>query len=351
VCRSLIPSLFMPIVLEQVTTATDDARTLLDELDAELNASYAPEQRHGLNLAQLFRPAVLFFVARLDGGPVGCGGIAFEDGLAEVKRMYVRAGARGRGVAPAILARLEHEARGRGVGRISLETGDAQHAAIRFYERAGFARCTAFGAYATMPPHAIERSVFFDKLLATSESGAISSPVRMITLQPITPSIVATFKTVRLRALSDTPSAFGSTYARESAQSDDDWLRRAAQCDGERSRGLLAFDGDDPCGIAIGVLKADDASHTHLYSMWVAPTHRGRGVGRLLVTGIIDWARSRRARTLNLTVTSNNQTAMRFYEGLGFAKTGRTEPYPNDPALVEFEMIRRLDHGEEGQQG
>ena len=51
----------------------------------------------------------------------------------------------------------------RGVTRIALETGDAQHAAIRFYERAGFTPCAAFGAYATLPPRAVERSVFFEK--------------------------------------------------------------------------------------------------------------------------------------------------------------------------------------------
>jgi len=39
-------------------------------------------------------------------------------------------------------------------------------------------------------------------------------------------------------------------------------------------------------------------------------------------------------------VTSNNERAIRFYERLGFAKTGRTEPYPNDLAIIEYEMLR-----------
>ena len=86
----------------------------------------------------MFQPAVLFFIARLDGQPVGCGGVAFEAGFAEVKRMYVRPAARGRSVARTILARLEEEALARGVTRLVLETGDAQQAAIRFYEHAGF---------------------------------------------------------------------------------------------------------------------------------------------------------------------------------------------------------------------
>src|SRR5687768_14850061 len=103
----------MAIMLEHVQTATTDARTLVGELDAELNSEYPPEQRHGLSVDRIFQPGVMFFIAWLDGEPVGCGGVAFlangdgdgnrdADTLAEVKRMYVRPAARGHGVARAI---------------------------------------------------------------------------------------------------------------------------------------------------------------------------------------------------------------------------------------------------------
>jgi GNAT superfamily N-acetyltransferase len=111
---------------------------------------------------------VVFFVARVDDEAVGCGGIAFDDafpGIAEVKRMYVRPAARRRGVAAAIVRRLEDEARARGVPRVVLETGEDQQA-LRFYERAGFTRCAAFGVYATMPLDRTVRSVFFEKWIA-----------------------------------------------------------------------------------------------------------------------------------------------------------------------------------------
>ena len=153
----------MSIELEFLSSPTDDARALIGELDAELSGPYAPDQRHGLSLARVFQSGVLFFVARLEGEAVGCGGVAFDDGFAEVKRMYVRPIARGRGVARALLRRLEREAASRGVTRLTLETGDAQEAALRLYERAGFTRCAAFGAYAAMPPRAVEHSVFFEK--------------------------------------------------------------------------------------------------------------------------------------------------------------------------------------------
>jgi putative acetyltransferase len=158
------------ITLEHVPTATPDARILVGELDAELSGEYEPEQCHGLNVERIFHSGVMFFIARLDGEAVGCGGVAFnsadegdDGGHAEVKRMYVRPAARGRDVARTILARLEGEASSRGVRRLVLETGDVRHAAIRLYERNGFTRCAAFGAYATMPPRAIERSVFMEK--------------------------------------------------------------------------------------------------------------------------------------------------------------------------------------------
>jgi ribosomal protein S18 acetylase RimI-like enzyme len=76
--------------------------------------------------------------------------------------------------------------------------------------------------------------------------------------------------------------------------------------------------------------------------MWTAPAYRQHGVGRLLVNAVADWAHLRNARTLVLMVTSVNETGMRFYERLGFARTGRTEPYPNDPAVIEYEMSRSL---------
>jgi hypothetical protein len=45
---------------------------------------------------------------------------------------------------------------------------------------------------------------------------------------------------------------------------------------------------------------------------------------------------------LLLMVTSKNSTAIRFYEQCGFAMTGNTGPYPNDPALFEYEMAKSL---------
>ena len=153
----------MGVTIERVAAATDEIRQLVAELDQALSGPYLPEQRHALSLDQLFEDDVRFFAARLDGVAVGCGGVAFYDGFAEVKRMYTRPTARRQGVAAALLRRLEDEARGEGHSVLRLETGMYQAEAIGFYERERFERCAAFGDYLDLSPQAIETSVFYEK--------------------------------------------------------------------------------------------------------------------------------------------------------------------------------------------
>lgn len=171
----------------------------------------------------------------------------------------------------------------------------------------------------------------------------MSSPrFALISIEPITPLNVSVFKAVRLAALQDAPGAFGSTYEKESQFLDAEWLARAERMNGERGVGFLAMDGETPCGIAGALLEQNDSTRALLVSMWTAPTHRQQGVGRLLVQEVTNWASRRRASALLLMVTSNNEPALRFYERMGFARTGRTEPYPNDPAVIEYEMSRSI---------
>ena len=76
--------------------------------------------------------------------------------------------------------------------------------------------------------------------------------------------------------------------------------------------------------------------------MWVAPSYRRSGIGRMLVNAIIEWAQLQGRAQLQLTVTSNNDLAIEFYKSLGFSPTGKITPYRNDPALDDIEMIRSI---------
>ena len=154
------------IELVLTTRPTPDARALVAELDAELGAGYPPEQQHGLTLDEIFQPHVRFYIATLDGAPAGCGAVAMADGYAEIKRMYTRPAARGRGLGRAILDRLETDARAQGLSWLRLETGDVLDAARALYESSGFTCCEAFGPYLDKPAPSIARSRFFEKQLA-----------------------------------------------------------------------------------------------------------------------------------------------------------------------------------------
>ena len=65
--------------------------------------------------------------------------------------MYVVPGARRSGVARAVLAEVEAEARRRGYRELRLETGLKQPEAIALYQSAGFELIPCWGIYAQLP--------------------------------------------------------------------------------------------------------------------------------------------------------------------------------------------------------
>lgn len=146
------------IVIRRESPDQPEVRSLLSALDAYLATLYPPEANHILGLHALQAPEVDFVVARA-GGPDGrvvgtgaarrCAGESATAGQAygEIKRMMVDPACRGRGVGARVLQALEDGLRGQGLAWALLETGRDQAAAVRLYERAGYARRAAFGGY------------------------------------------------------------------------------------------------------------------------------------------------------------------------------------------------------------
>lgn len=131
-------------------SATDpEVLALVAALTLELaDSDYTPEQTFGYTPEQLAASRVQLVGARIDGELVGIAGIEpGADGTAELKRLYVRPDQRGGGVADGMMTDLLAVARGLGVRVVRLETGERQHAALRFYARHGFTRIPRFGPY------------------------------------------------------------------------------------------------------------------------------------------------------------------------------------------------------------
>ncbi len=139
---------------------------MTDRLEAELLDIYdGVPGSGGLPAAEIFQPpSGVFIVAEFDNTPAACGGYCrFDDETAEVRRMFVDPAMRGHGLGRRVLAELERLAADAGYGRIRLETGNLQHAAVALYERKGYRRIPCWGPFADDP-----KSVCYEKILPGS---------------------------------------------------------------------------------------------------------------------------------------------------------------------------------------
>lgn len=144
--------------IEAVPYSHLDAATLIAEVQAEYVTRYGSPDESSIEPDEFTPPAGLFLVGYVGATPVATGawraheapGQPVED--AEIKRMFVRAGYRGRGFAREVLAELERTAAKAGFRRMILETGPAQPEAIALYRSAGYLDMDyRFGFYASYP--------------------------------------------------------------------------------------------------------------------------------------------------------------------------------------------------------
>ena len=89
---------------------------------------------------------------------------------------------------------------------------------------------------------------------------------------------------------------------------------------------LIAESGGQPVGWVFAhdetnevfVIEAD-RHHGFLAELYVAPQARGKGLGRALIEGCEAWARRRGHKLLTVGVLAKNPSAIRAYEGAGYA--------------------------------
>ncbi|HSU16057.1 GNAT family N-acetyltransferase [Longimicrobium sp.] len=74
--------------------------------------------------------------------------------------------------------------------------------------------------------------------------------------------------------------------------------------------------------LAWGWTIVDDDPQPRVVALSVAPEERGRGTGAALMAAAEAWARDGSAATLRLTTAVRREGAHRFYERLGYARTG-----------------------------
>ena len=145
---------------------------------------------------------------------------------------------------------------------------------------------------------------------------------------------------LRLRALRDTPDAFGSTYEQEAAEPDQAWRDWAVDgAEGGASFWAFAADEDERIGgMAFGSRHWQVEDAMGLFAMWVDPAFRGQGLGRRLAEAVIDWARTTDRPRVVLSVNEANHGAIRLYERCGFAPTGTRHSIRDGSPITAISM-------------
>jgi ribosomal protein S18 acetylase RimI-like enzyme len=155
-----------------------------------------------------------------------------------------------------------------------------------------------------------------------------------LNLSLLTPVDWEVLRRARLNALRDSPHAFLSHYEHESGLSELEWRRLF-----NAASWIVAQEAENVVGLAGSLAEPAMPWIRHVESIWVAPTHRRRGIFRALLSALAEVERSRGVTDLLLWVLEDNHDAQRAYETLGFEPTGERQYLP---ALDRFERRFRL---------
>lgn len=150
------------------------------------------------------------------------------------------------------------------------------------------------------------------------------------------------FRAIRLRAIAESPLAFGSTLPETETRPAAYWDGRARSgAEGIENILLVAEAEQRWVGIVGGFLEGA-GRRVDIVSMWVDPACRGRGAGRDLIEAVLAWAREHQMERAVLWVTESNGPAIALYRRAGFIETGARQPLPSHPHILEMEMVRDL---------
>jgi ribosomal protein S18 acetylase RimI-like enzyme len=162
----------------------------------------------------------------------------------------------------------------------------------------------------------------------------------------LTPADVIAFQALQLRALQESPTAFGSSFDEEKDSSPSVIESRLTS---EVDRGIFgAFDEAELIGmVALARENMQKLSHKgFIWGMYVAPNFRRKGVGRTLLVEALKLARSMSGlRQVNLCVNATGVAAIKLYESVGFVTFGseRAAMFIDGQFHDELHMCANID--------
>jgi len=166
----------------------------------------------------------------------------------------------------------------------------------------------------------------------------------MIACRRATKNDVTLFKEVRLKALKDSPDAFGSTYKSALQRDQRSWEDQLwSTTTGDDRNTQFAFEDDQCIGIA-ALYREPSASSGDIIMMWIDPRYRGSTAASSLslVDNLLSWAKGSGFAAVSLEVTDSNARAIKFYENQGFHDTGEKAEVDFNRNLNGLRMTQKL---------
>jgi ribosomal protein S18 acetylase RimI-like enzyme len=281
-----------------------------------------------------------YWVACTESGAiVGCVGLEHGTGASLLRSTAVHPSLQGQGIGSRLALLAIEGARLRGDRSVHLFSSHAG----TYWQRFGFVSESVWALADALPT--------VQQVISGKERGWIVDEqawvlhLRSPLIRVVDAEDWESWRSLRLAALADAPSAFGSTLAEWQGRGDNE----------ERWRDRLSIPGavdlvahDSDTDTATGMLSAvpdiDDSQRVWLISMWVSPNARGKGVAVALIGHVTQWAKASGRTSVNLMVRHQNHHAIALYERCGFRQTGgrETELDSAGVAWTEVEMTRAL---------
>ena len=111
---------------------------------------------------------------------------------------------------------------------------------------------------------------------------------------------------------------------------------------------LAALDGDTLAGY-MGVQFGPDGGD--IMTIATAPEFRGQGVGKKLISAMVEMLKEKELQWLTLEVRPSNTAAVGLYKALGFREVGRRPRYykkPTEDALLMTLFFEEETHADPG---
>lgn len=145
-----------------------------------------------------------------------------------------------------------------------------------------------------------------------------------VKIRALVSSDAGAYQALRLFALQESPTAFGSSHGEECDRTIEQVV--GLLCGSQERTFFGCFDAGNLIGV-VGVGREQGSKERHIAfirSMFVAPGYRGKGAGKQLLLAALDqvaqWAS---VEQVTLAVTATNEPALSLYKSCGFIEVGR----------------------------